>query len=44
MKYQRICALLAARNCYNAGQSVKEIAASAKKSISTIYRWLKVTK
>lgn len=43
MNHQRICALLAARNCRNAGQSVKEIAASAKKSITTIRRWLKVT-
>lgn len=43
MKYQRICALLAARNCFDAGQTIKEIAASAKKSPSTIRRWLKVT-
>ena len=44
MTYQRICALLAARNCSNAGQTVSEIAKSAKKSPSTIRRWLKVSK
>ena len=44
MNLQRICTLLAARRCYNAGQSVKEIAKSAGKSVSTIYRWLKESK
>lgn len=43
MTYRRICALLATRNCFNAGQTVKAIAASAKRSPNTIRRWLKVT-
>jgi len=43
MTYRRICALLAARNCFNAGQTVEQIASSAKKHPSTIRRWLKVT-
>ena len=42
--FYHICELLAARQCYNAGQSVKEIARSAKKTPSTIYRWLLVTR
>ena len=43
MTYRRLCQLLAARNCFNAGQTVKDIAASAKRSETTIRRWLKVT-
>ena len=38
--FQRICALMAAKNCYESGQSVAEIAASANKSPATIRRWL----
>jgi len=41
--YQRICSLIAARRCFSSGQSVVQIAASAKVSKSTVYRWLKVT-
>jgi hypothetical protein len=41
--YHRMTALLAARNCFNAGATVAEIAASAKKHPSTIRRWLKIT-
>lgn len=36
--------LLAARRCREAGQSVKQIAISARVSTSTVYRWLKETK
>jgi transposase len=43
MKFQDICNILAARRCRNAGQSVKQIAASAKVSESTIRQWLKIT-
>lgn len=42
--YKRICSLLAARRCRDAGQSVKEIAASARVATSTVYRWLKETR
>lgn len=43
MKYKQICKLLAARRCFDAGQSVKDIATSAKKSTTTIRRWLRTT-
>lgn len=39
--YVRMIQYLAARSCYDAGQSIQEIAASANKSPSTIRRWLK---
>ena len=35
--------MVAARRCYEAGQSIAQIAASAKKSKSTIVRWIKLT-
>lgn len=38
--FQRMCAMLAAKNCYESGQSVKQIALSAKKSPKIIRRWL----
>lgn len=41
--FQRCCALLAARNLYLAGVTVREIAQQAGKSPTTIRRWLKVT-
>jgi transposase len=34
--------LLAAKQCREAGQSVKRIAASAQVSERTVYRWLKL--
>jgi transposase len=37
------CNALAARRCRDAGQSIHEIAKSAKKSESTIRRWIKLT-
>lgn len=37
----RVCSVLAARRCRNEGQSVAQIAASAKVHPSTVYRWLK---
>ena len=40
MNSTMLCNHLAARNCYNSGQTVKAIALSAGKSQSTIYRWL----
>lgn len=39
--YQHICKLLAAKHCYEKGQTVKEIAKSAKVSESTVRKWLK---
>jgi transposase len=41
MRYARICMLLAASRCYAAGQTVAQIAEGAKKSPSTIRRWLR---
>jgi len=41
LSFKRMCALLAAKRCYEAGQSVRQIAKSAGKSPSTIRRWLK---
>ena len=41
MAFDRMCALLAARQCYHAGQTVRQIAASARKSQSTVRRWLR---
>jgi hypothetical protein len=41
--FQRICTLLAARRCYDAGQSVSDIATSAKRCPATVRRWLKAT-
>lgn len=43
LNYNRICVLLAMRNCYNSGTSVKDLAKFANKSTSTIYKWLKLT-
>jgi len=40
MAFEQVCNFAAARRCYEAGQSVAEIAKSAKKSETTIYRWL----
>lgn len=42
MRFTKVCAMLAARNCRNSGMSVKEIAEQARKSPTTIRRWLKV--
>ena len=39
--FKKICAMLAARRCYEAGQSVAEIAKSAGRSKVVICRWLK---
>lgn len=39
--WHRVCSLLAAKNCYESGVTIKAIAQSAKKSQSTIRRWLK---
>jgi len=39
--YTNMIKCLAAINCYNAGQSVAEIAKSAKVSETTVRRWLK---
>lgn len=43
-RFKHVCALLAARRCRDAGQSVQQIASSANVSTSTVYRWLRVTK
>lgn len=40
MKFDHICAVVAAVRCLNAGQSFSEIARSAKRSPSTIRRWV----
>lgn len=42
-EFSKFCAISAARLCFDSGQSVKNIANSAKKSERTIYRWLKLT-
>ena len=39
--YVRMIQCLAARSCYDAGQSIRDIATAANKSPSTIRRWLK---
>jgi transposase-like protein len=39
--FQEMCTVLAAKNCYESGQSVAQIAASAKKSHTVVRRWLK---
>lgn len=44
LDYARLCALLAARRCRDAGQTVAQIAKSAGKHPSTIRRWLKETR
>lgn len=44
LTFTDICNRLAARQCRNAGQPVKTIARSAKRTPSTIYRWLRDTK
>lgn len=41
--FKRMCSMLAARHCYEAGLRVEDIAASAKVSTSTIRRWLRAT-
>jgi transposase len=41
MRYAKICAMIAARRCYDSGLTVAEIAKQAKKSENTIRRWLK---
>lgn len=38
-----ICNRLAARRCYDAGQTIKTIAASAKRPPRIIRRWIKDT-
>lgn len=43
MKFSMICTMLAARNCYNAGHTVAEIAIAAKRTPETIRRWLRTT-
>ena len=40
LTFDHICSVAAARRCYDAGQSVAEIAKAAKKSESTIRKWL----
>ncbi len=38
--FEKMVAMLAARCCYESGQSVAQIAKSAKKSEATIRQWL----
>ena len=42
-EYIKLCNIIAARRCRNAGQSVKEIAKSAGVLPSMVYRWLRVS-
>ena len=42
MNFTKLCSMLAARRCYNSGQTVAQIAKSAGKSEATIRRWLTV--
>lgn len=44
MTFIKFCGMKAAYNCYKGGMSVKEIAKQAKKSTSTIYKWMKIFK
>lgn len=39
--FASICAMAAARGCYDSGMTVAQIAAQAKRSPSTIRRWIK---
>jgi len=39
--FKRMCAMLAARNCYESGMSVKTIAGQAKVSERVVRKWLK---
>ncbi|MDR3638630.1 MAG: hypothetical protein P4L84_32795 [Isosphaeraceae bacterium] len=41
LTFNDICNILAARRCWNAGQSLTEIARSAKRSKSTIRNWIR---
>jgi uncharacterized protein YjcR len=41
--WARVCAVMAARNCYDSGVSVRDIAAQAKVSPTTIRYWLSLT-
>jgi len=41
INFKHICSILAAVRCLNAGQTVAQVAASAKVSTQTIYGWLK---
>lgn len=42
MKYRRMVQLLAARNCYESGAEVKDLATQTGKSTTTIRRWLRL--
>jgi len=44
LDYTKVCAVLATRSCFDSGATVKEIAKDAGRSVSTIYRWLTLTK
>ena len=41
LTFYRMCSILAAKSCYENGQSVDEIAKAAKKSPATSRRFLK---
>lgn len=41
LNFNRICTLVAARDCYEAGQTPAVIAKSAGVHVSTVRRWLK---
>jgi uncharacterized protein YjcR len=43
VRFHDICAMIVARQGYNSGQSVTEIAALAHKSPATIRKWLRNT-
>ena len=42
-KFVRMCAMLAARNCYENGATVAQLAGDAGVSKATVYRWLRKT-
>lgn len=44
MKYTLICEMLAARKCLDSGMTVAEIACQARKSPTTIRRWITTTR
>jgi transposase len=41
--FERICSIIAARQCYDSGQSLTQIATSAKVSKLTVKRWIETS-
>ena len=43
LKFADVCKYLAARRCRDSGQTIKNISKSARVSVSTVRRWIKIT-